>query len=317
MKFVIRAIGWEAFRAHFEEELEGFRREGGARLPFDPARRDGRGCARLGARCSRRRCRRSRRWRATPMQRSRRASRHRAAAAAAGCLSALDAQKREPAEAAGLLPRDRAPAARRFHGGTDARARRSRRGVRRRSDAPDGGAERALPLGEEPNRWSRSTSGSRPRASTRLMRCTLSDVVSCPGAESCRLAVTQSRGLGRVLTEYFSARPDLVDLVPSGNIKISGCPNGCGQHHIGSIGFQGSVRKVGRQSGSAVLRARRRRQSLTRARTSARSWRRFPLAASPKPPTAWSSCIASSGTANPRNSARSSAVSPRPWRLSV
>jgi sulfite reductase (NADPH) hemoprotein beta-component len=76
---------------------------------------------------------------------------------------------------------------------------------------------------------------------------TLSDVVSCPGAESCRLAVTQSRGLGRVLTEHLSARPDLVDLVPSGHIKISGCPNGCGQHHVGSIGFQGSVRKVAGQ----------------------------------------------------------------------
>src|SRR6478672_5106006 len=36
MKFIIRAIGWDAYRAHFEEELEGFRREGGARLPFDP-----------------------------------------------------------------------------------------------------------------------------------------------------------------------------------------------------------------------------------------------------------------------------------------
>ena len=74
---------------------------------------------------------------------------------------------------------------------------------------------------------------------------TLGDVVSCPGAESCRLAVTQSRGLGRALTEHLSARPELVDLVPSGHIKISGCPNGCGQHHIASIGFQGSVRKVG------------------------------------------------------------------------
>jgi sulfite reductase (NADPH) hemoprotein beta-component len=72
----------------------------------------------------------------------------------------------------------------------------------------------------------------------------LSDVVSCPGAESCRIAVTQSRGLGRLLTEHLSARPELVDLVPSGHIKISGCPNGCGQHHIGSIGFQGSVRKL-------------------------------------------------------------------------
>jgi sulfite reductase (NADPH) hemoprotein beta-component len=73
---------------------------------------------------------------------------------------------------------------------------------------------------------------------------TIGDVVSCPGAESCRLAVTQSRGLGRLLTEHLSARPDLIDLVASGDIKISGCPNGCGQHHIGSIGFQGSVRKV-------------------------------------------------------------------------
>ena len=76
---------------------------------------------------------------------------------------------------------------------------------------------------------------------------TLGDVVSCPGAESCRLAVTQSRGLGRGLTEYLSARQDLVAIVPAGkgSIKISGCPNGCGQHHVASIGFQGSVRKVG------------------------------------------------------------------------
>ncbi len=77
----------------------------------------------------------------------------------------------------------------------------------------------------------------------------LGDVVSCPGAESCRLAVTQSRGLGRALTEHLVARPDLIDMVPSGRIKISGCPNGCGQHHIASIGFQGSVRKV---AGKAV-----------------------------------------------------------------
>ena len=74
---------------------------------------------------------------------------------------------------------------------------------------------------------------------------TIADVTSCPGAETCRLAVTQSRGLGRVLTEFLSTRPDLVDAVPAGDIKISGCPNGCGQHHISAIGFQGSVRKVG------------------------------------------------------------------------
>ena len=74
---------------------------------------------------------------------------------------------------------------------------------------------------------------------------TVADVVSCPGAESCRLAVTQSRGLGRELTEYLDGRPEFVTLVNDGDIKISGCPNGCGQHHVAAIGFQGSVRKVG------------------------------------------------------------------------
>ena len=77
---------------------------------------------------------------------------------------------------------------------------------------------------------------------------TLADVVSCPGAESCRLAVTQSRGLGRVLTEYLDSHPEFVSLVQDGDIKISGCPNGCGQHHIAAIGFQGSLRKVGNRA---------------------------------------------------------------------
>jgi sulfite reductase beta subunit-like hemoprotein len=76
---------------------------------------------------------------------------------------------------------------------------------------------------------------------------TAADVTSCPGAESCKLAVTQSRGLGKVLGEFLRARPDLVDALPGVDLKISGCPNGCGQHHIAGIGFQGSVRKVGQQ----------------------------------------------------------------------
>jgi len=74
---------------------------------------------------------------------------------------------------------------------------------------------------------------------------TPSDVVSCPGAESCRLAVTQSRGLGRLLGDALIARPDITEALPTLDIKISGCPNGCGQHHIAGIGFQGSLRKVG------------------------------------------------------------------------
>jgi sulfite reductase (NADPH) hemoprotein beta-component len=74
---------------------------------------------------------------------------------------------------------------------------------------------------------------------------TVADVTSCPGAESCRLAVTQSRGLGRLLEDYLRARPDLLAAADGAHIKISGCPNGCGQHHIATIGFQGSVRRIG------------------------------------------------------------------------
>src|SRR5207247_1760911 len=74
---------------------------------------------------------------------------------------------------------------------------------------------------------------------------TVADVTSCPGAESCRLAVTQSRGLGRLVEEHLRARPDLIAAADGARIKISGCPNGCGQHHIATIGFQGSVRRVG------------------------------------------------------------------------
>jgi sulfite reductase (NADPH) hemoprotein beta-component len=73
---------------------------------------------------------------------------------------------------------------------------------------------------------------------------TIADVTSCPGAESCKLAVTQSRGLGQALEQHLRATPGLIDLARDLDIKVSGCPNGCGQHHIATIGFQGSLRKV-------------------------------------------------------------------------
>jgi sulfite reductase beta subunit-like hemoprotein len=57
--------------------------------------------------------------------------------------------------------------------------------------------------------------------------------------------VTQSRGLGRFLGEHLRSRPDLVAAAPDLQIKISGCPNGCGRHHIAGVGFQGSTRRLG------------------------------------------------------------------------
>jgi sulfite reductase (NADPH) hemoprotein beta-component len=74
---------------------------------------------------------------------------------------------------------------------------------------------------------------------------TIADVTSCPGAESCKLAVTQSRGLGKFLGDHLREHPELIAKAPDLQIKISGCPNGCGRHHIAGLGFQGSVRKVG------------------------------------------------------------------------
>jgi sulfite reductase (NADPH) hemoprotein beta-component len=73
----------------------------------------------------------------------------------------------------------------------------------------------------------------------------IEDVTSCPGAESCRLAVTQSRGIANLIKDHLSASPSAVRAARDLRIKISGCPNGCGQHHIAGIGLQGSIRKLG------------------------------------------------------------------------
>lgn len=77
---------------------------------------------------------------------------------------------------------------------------------------------------------------------------TLADVTSCPGASSCKLAVTASRGLGAQLTELLDGllarRPDLAAAARGLDVKVSGCPHGCGQHYIAGIGFQGGMRKI-------------------------------------------------------------------------
>jgi len=73
---------------------------------------------------------------------------------------------------------------------------------------------------------------------------TIADVVSCPGASSCKIAVTASRGLGAQLTELLDRRPDLISAARGVDVKVSGCPNGCGQHYIAGIGFQGGMRKI-------------------------------------------------------------------------
>ncbi|MDP8980523.1 MAG: nitrite/sulfite reductase [Acidobacteriota bacterium] len=71
----------------------------------------------------------------------------------------------------------------------------------------------------------------------------ISDVITCPGAYSCNLALTKSMNLGDALASEVRGHTD--PLVRKLSIKISGCPNACGQHWIGDFGFYGNARKIG------------------------------------------------------------------------
>src|ERR1041384_4512095 len=231
IKFVVRQMGWDAFRAKFEEELEGFRREGGARLPFDPEKVNAEGAPD---------------WEP----------------AAPPTLQHVAAMASTPMRGPGIHP-----GTLRLQPLSDTYLRWLNRNIARQRQDGYYHVTVRLPLGDFTSGQMRVLAELSEAYGDATMRLTVEqnvlfkwvrkeslepfyqrlaaaglrapravapgEGVTCPGAESCRLAVTQSRGLGRVLTEYFSARPDLVDAVPSGNIRISGCPNGCGPPHAG------------------------------------------------------------------------------------
>jgi sulfite reductase (ferredoxin) len=71
----------------------------------------------------------------------------------------------------------------------------------------------------------------------------VADVTACPGTESCNLAISDSTHISLALERVIRAEyPDLIynnDI----KIKISGCPNSCGQHGLASIGLHGSTIK--------------------------------------------------------------------------
>jgi len=74
---------------------------------------------------------------------------------------------------------------------------------------------------------------------------TITDVVSCPGTDSCKLGITSSMGLGRAIKDELTKWNGLLEdpLIRKMRVKMSGCPNGCGLHHIASIGFHGAAMK--------------------------------------------------------------------------
>jgi sulfite reductase beta subunit-like hemoprotein len=242
MKFLIKSLGWDEWRARFDKALEEFLAEGGAPLPFSGA--------------------------AVPVEEA--PSWPKPTPPTPKMVAALaETSVKGPGIVPGSVRLQTLP---------DAYVRWTRSNVRRQRQAGYVCVTARLPLGDftagqaqvladlaeaygdgmvrlsiDQNvifRWvpASAVQGFYDRLDAAGLATpdagTIADVTSCPGAETCRLAVTQSRGLGRLLIEHLNAHPELVDAVPSGDIKISGCPNGCGQHHISGIGFQGSVRKL-------------------------------------------------------------------------
>jgi sulfite reductase beta subunit-like hemoprotein len=82
---------------------------------------------------------------------------------------------------------------------------------------------------------------------------TIVDVVSCPGTDSCKLGITSSMGLNAALQERLERLAIDDPLTRQIHVKVSGCPNGCGQHHIANIGFTGASIKVGERTLPAYI----------------------------------------------------------------
>ncbi len=75
---------------------------------------------------------------------------------------------------------------------------------------------------------------------------TIVDITSCPGTDTCKLGIASSRGLAGELSGRLAVKAhELDEAVRDLHIKVSGCFNSCGQHHISDLGFYGVSRKVG------------------------------------------------------------------------
>src|SRR5947199_340825 len=76
----------------------------------------------------------------------------------------------------------------------------------------------------------------------------INDVVSCPGMDYCSLAITRSMGMAERIHAHLGAHPEsrngFAERLGPFTVKISGCPNSCGQHHVGDIGLTGHLAKT-------------------------------------------------------------------------
>jgi sulfite reductase (ferredoxin) len=71
------------------------------------------------------------------------------------------------------------------------------------------------------------------------------DIVACPGTDTCKLGISSSRGLASELRRRLSEKSyQLDEAIQNLHIKVSGCFNSCGQHHVADIGFYGVNRMI-------------------------------------------------------------------------
>jgi sulfite reductase beta subunit-like hemoprotein len=246
LKFLVKTMGWDAWLAAFQRELDEVRAAGGARLPFDPED--------------------------PPVEAPPEGERPPAPAIAEILALVTSSAVKGPGIVPVVQPGDGGPGRERAEWlRTNLRPQKQpeyaqvtvtlvlgdlsagqMRALAVLSRAYADGMVRVTVDQNLVLRWVRS--GQVPGLYRRLAAAgldkpgagTISDVTSCPGAESCRLAVTQSRGLARLIEDNLQEQsPKRLRDTADVKIKISGCPNGCGQHHVAAIGFQGSIRKLG------------------------------------------------------------------------
>ena len=72
----------------------------------------------------------------------------------------------------------------------------------------------------------------------------LRNLVACAGASTCRLGICLSRGLAQAVRKELTASEMKLENLGDLTINISGCPNSCGRHPVGNIGFSGAARRV-------------------------------------------------------------------------
>jgi sulfite reductase beta subunit-like hemoprotein len=245
MKYLVAQLGWDAFRALVHEELARVHAEGAPPLPFDPER---------------------------PPEEAPPTHAPPAAPSLAGIAARVHAAPpRGPGDPPRVVP-DLAPApgALAAFVATNVRPQRQAGFSMVTVAAPQGdltapqlevladlvlaygdGSARLTNGGHALLRWVRTADVPAvfaALAAAGLARTgpgSAADVVSCPGTEACRLGVTRTRDLARLVEDRLRTQLGPAAFETALPVHVSGCPNGCSQHHIAGIGLQGSARKLG------------------------------------------------------------------------